>query len=448
MTTLIENSSNPETETMPVIDGVIDSNQVAVDLETKLEISNENTENLESKNGIKQEDSKIEPKQKKKLDKLIDSILKNKNGAKTQFSTIDEKYYALAQKFMETQEQNKKLQLNSKEMEKSFSKVSNQRDYMQAEYSKALLVKEKLESLCRELQKQNKVVKDESIQRIEEEEKKRKEISTKFQGAIDEINSQVSQNSEKNNMLIQENVQLTTKLKDLIEQYETREQHIEKILKHKDLELQLANAKLQQNELKLTEQTERNKKEKALYDVQNIELTKRCEIHMENENQLKSQLTVYTQKYEEFQSTLTKSNQVFESFRTEMDKMTKKIKKLEHETNQWRVKYESCDKTLKLMLVKNHELEELNKKVQSKADIMEQLSRSLQTERNALKDECKELKNKLSPTETQESTSESGLTKASADNNPIENSETSEKHDTKEKDTEESTEKSLEESAE
>lgn len=46
------------------------------------------------------------------------------------------------------------------------------------------------------------------------------------QGAIDEINTQVGQNSEKNNMLIQENVQLTTKLKDLIEQYEAREQVI------------------------------------------------------------------------------------------------------------------------------------------------------------------------------------------------------------------------------
>ncbi len=198
-------------------------------------------------------------------------------------------------------------------------------------------------------------------------------------------------------MLIQENVQLTTKLKDLIEQYEAREQHIEKILKHKDLELQLANAKLQQSELKLTEQVERNKKEKAMYEMQAHELTKRCEIHMEAEGQLKAQLTVYTQKYEEFQSTLTKSNQVFESFRTEMDKMTKKIKKLEAETNNWRVKYESCDKTLKTMLVQNHELQEKNTKVQSKADIMEQLSRSLQTERNTLKLELKALQDQINP---------------------------------------------------
>lgn len=421
MASIIENSAN--SETLPVVDGIITSeDQVSVELETKLEISKETSPVDDDKSNLKKDDTAIEAKQRKKLDKLIDSILKKQsNGPKSQFNSVEDKYYALATKFMETQEQNKKLQLSSKDLEKTFAKVSNQRDYMQTEYSKALLVKEKLESLCRELQKQNKIVKEESIQRIEDEEKKRKDISNKFQGAIDEINSQVSQNSEKNNMLIQENVQLTTKLKDLIEQYEVREQHIEKVLKHKDLELQLANAKFQQSELKLTEQTERNKKEKALYDVQAVELNKRVEIHMENENQLKSQLTVYTQKYEEFQSTLTKSNQVFESFRTEMDKMTKKIKKLEQETNTWKVKYDSCDKTLKTMLVQNHELEEKNKKIQSKADIMETLSRSLQTERNNLKQECKDLAEKLNPpqpkveTESAESENKGAETEASVE---------------------------------
>jgi hypothetical protein len=51
------------------------------------------------------------------------------------------------------------LQLSKQETEKTFAKVSNQRDLAQAEYSKVLLVKGKLESLCRELQRQNKLVK-------------------------------------------------------------------------------------------------------------------------------------------------------------------------------------------------------------------------------------------------------------------------------------------------
>ncbi len=85
-----------------------------------------------------------------------------------------------------------------------------------------------------------------------------------IKSAIDEINSQVNSNTEKNNGLIQENLQLTTKLKGLLEQYEAREQQVEKLIKHKDLENQLANAKFQQSELKLAELTERHKSEKAI----------------------------------------------------------------------------------------------------------------------------------------------------------------------------------------
>ncbi len=68
------------------------------------------------------------------------------------------------------------------------------------------------------------ILKEENLNRTKEEEEKRKEISTKFQAAIDEINQQVSSNTERNNALIQENVQLAGKLKTLLDQYDAREQ--------------------------------------------------------------------------------------------------------------------------------------------------------------------------------------------------------------------------------
>ena len=49
-------------------------------------------------------------------------------------------------------------------------------------------------------------------------------------------------NSERNNALRDQNEELASKMKHLVEQYETREDHIDKILKHKDLELQLVQA--------------------------------------------------------------------------------------------------------------------------------------------------------------------------------------------------------------
>ena len=72
---------------------------------------------------------------------------------------MEEKFYALAQKYVDSQEQNKKLILNSKDVEKTILNITKQRDQIQTEHGKTLLVKNKLESLCRELQRQNKLVK-------------------------------------------------------------------------------------------------------------------------------------------------------------------------------------------------------------------------------------------------------------------------------------------------
>ena len=41
-------------------------------------------------------------------------------------------------------------------------------------------------------------------------------------------------------------------------------------MKHKDLEVQLANAKLQQSELKIVELTERSKKEKTIVCIKKV----------------------------------------------------------------------------------------------------------------------------------------------------------------------------------
>ncbi len=146
-----------------------------------------------------------------------------KTAGSNKLATTEDKFYAMVQSYLDLQEQNKKLLLTSKETEKTMANMGKHRDLIQNDYNKALFAKDKLESLCRELQKHNKAIKEENLQRIKEEEDKRKDITSKFQLAIDDINQQVASNSEKNNLLMQENTQLTGKLKNLIEQYECRE---------------------------------------------------------------------------------------------------------------------------------------------------------------------------------------------------------------------------------
>lgn len=96
-------------------------------------------------------------------------------------TSMEERFYLVAEKLLEEQENSKKMQSSIKEMEKNVQNLTKQKDFAQNEYTKALLAKDKLENLCRELQKYNKTIKEENLMRIKDEEDKRKEITSKFQ---------------------------------------------------------------------------------------------------------------------------------------------------------------------------------------------------------------------------------------------------------------------------
>ena len=138
--------------------------------------------------------------------------------------SAEAKYYLVVQSYSDMYEQNKRVVASGKETEGKLLNCMKQRDLLQAEYSKALTTQTKLESLCRELQRVNKEIKEDNLSRIRDEEEKRRETSSKFQLAIDDINQQVSTNSEKNKQLIQDNMEMSAKMKHLIEQYEAREE--------------------------------------------------------------------------------------------------------------------------------------------------------------------------------------------------------------------------------
>lgn len=109
------------------------------------------------------------------------------------------------------------------------------------------MTRSRLESLCRELQKQNKAIRviirnrfsikfyslviimvffsqEESLKRVKEAEDKRIEMTNKFQNTLSEIASVMQQNSEKNNKLRDDNMDMSSRLKNVCEQYELREQ--------------------------------------------------------------------------------------------------------------------------------------------------------------------------------------------------------------------------------
>lgn len=69
--------------------------------------------------------------------------------------------------------------------------------------------RDKLEEVCREQQKLIKSVKNESMQKIREEEERRKESQSRFQSSLNEINQSLSKNNEENNKLRDHNIEMT-----------------------------------------------------------------------------------------------------------------------------------------------------------------------------------------------------------------------------------------------
>lgn len=350
-----------------------------------------------AKNGDKLR--KENSKGRNKEDRSIEHVLKALQSLKTP----EERLAALCKKYSDLLEEHRAVQISFKQSERKNAQVIKDKEQLQNDYSKAILARIRLEGLCRELQRQCKVVKEECVQRIREEEEKRKEVSGKFQTTLNEISTLMQENNQKNSLLHEENLELAQKLKTLVEQYEFREQHIDKIIKHKELELQLSEAKLAKANMMMSEEKEKylREKQKLLEDL--TEYQRRCTEMATNEVQLRAQLNMYTDKYSEFQDTLTKSNQVFTSFKGEMEKMSKKIKKLEKETGSWKTRWENSNHALLEMAEdkQKHDLELLNS--QKKIAQLEKLCRAMQVERTALQLQLKMEKAQCGSSSSQDS---------------------------------------------
>jgi len=299
--------------------------------------------------------------------------------------TPEKKMEALARKYVQLAADQKTTEQKLDEFENKHTKVRKEKDHLQSEHNKLMMTKSKLESLCRELQKHNKQIKDEAQAQTEEEDRKRKELSAKFQSTINDITAQMTENHKQNQQLKQDNMDLATKMKGLVEQYEVREQHIEKVLKAKQLELQLCEAKVQQQSLIVQEEMETNLKEKQGVLEESLIYKKKCEELLVTEAELRTQLSMYTEKFEEFQTTLTKSNEVFATFKKDMDTMTKTIRKLEKESHMWKTRWENTNHSLLKMVEERTANEQTIANMNAKVDKLEKLCRALQTERQTLR---------------------------------------------------------------
>ncbi|XP_074582758.1 uncharacterized protein LOC141839012 isoform X2 [Curcuma longa] len=201
-----------------------------------------------------------------------------------------------------------------------------------AERDAAISVRERLESLCRELQRQNKMLMDECQRVSTEGQNMRQDLSTKFNDAIKDISNKLEVQKDECLSQLDENEILRNKLKLLADQYALSEQHFSQKLQQKALELQLADLKLQQQE----EKSAKEQTQMQLYAEQVSQL-------LTAEKNLRSQLAADEERFQQFQDALSKSNEVFEAFKLEMEKMAKLIKELKKENEFLKGKCEKSD---------------------------------------------------------------------------------------------------------
>ncbi|CAI9091088.1 OLC1v1026015C2 [Oldenlandia corymbosa var. corymbosa] len=256
--------------------------------------------------------------------------------------------------------------------EKEFLEFTLKYQQVLAERDSAIAVRDKLESLCRELQRQNKILMDECKRVSTEGQNLRLDLSNKFQDAIKEVSVKLDEQKDECLSQLKENEMLRHKLKELADQYALSEQQHAQKLKQKNLELQIADLKLKQHEEKLIQEQSQMK----LYAEQVSQL-------LATEKNLRLQLTADGEKFQQFQEALLKSNEVFETFKQEIEKMAKSLKELKKENTFLKGKCEKSDISLIELVEEREHLKKQLERTRNQKEKLEALCRSLQAERKA-----------------------------------------------------------------
>ncbi|XP_009127335.2 alpha-taxilin [Brassica rapa] len=269
----------------------------------------------------------------------------------------------------EAVETERKTSKNMFKSEQDFLELMLKYQQVVSERDSAITVRDKLESLCRELQRQNKMLMEESKRVSTEGQSLRSDLSTKFQEAIKDVSIKLDAQRDESLSQLKENEMLRTKLKHLADQYMLSEQQHEQRMKQKTLELQISELKIKQHEEKVIHEQSQLK---VYADLVSQLLT--------TEKNLRVQLTSDGEKFQQFQDALVKSNEVFETFKQEIDKMSKAIKELRKENAFLKSKTERSDFTLVELVEERERLKKLLEKTKNQKDKLESLCRFLQAQ--------------------------------------------------------------------
>ncbi|KAK4871587.1 hypothetical protein RN001_015711 [Aquatica leii] len=319
-----------------------------------------------------------EDKVRRRDSRALDNVLKEVN-------TLPEpqRFEALQSKYANLYEEYRTSHSSLIVSEKRCATLQTEKNQLQTEQSKLVLARSRMESLCRELQRQNKLIKEESMAKIREEEERRKEVAAKFQLTLNDVMNMMQETTEKNIKLRDDNLDMAGKIESLCKQFEQRKEHQNKIEHQIELEKQLAQAQIDKTKLEFKAEQEiwSHERESLLGKFKKSEET--CSQLQHTVKTLQENLEFYSGKYQEFKSSFTKSNQVFDDCKSEMGKMTKQIITLEKEVLMWKQRSQKNAQSV-LELCANKQAQESKIDItEKKLEQLQKLCRQLQVDRSS-----------------------------------------------------------------
>ncbi|KAL9948923.1 hypothetical protein ACHAP6_002196 [Verticillium nonalfalfae] len=275
--------------------------------------------------GEKDQEAEIEREVKKASREMMQQVSKMTDMAKIEHLTRKSSELLADMRRMERENQKNKKRGDALQKEK---------DANRTELSKTVGLKDKLEKLCRELQKDNNKYKNDNKTFQDNLKHNSASYDEKYSILLSKLEGIQEEKDHPRKQVVEIGVEtlFRNRFKSFIEQYELRELHFHSQMRTKELEVQYHMARY-----------EREKKNAEAEAAKARQLQEQVRTFTKTETELRNQLNVYVDKFKQVEDTLNNSNDLFLTFRKEMEEMSKKTKRLEKENETMKRKHEATN---------------------------------------------------------------------------------------------------------
>ncbi|CAI4210294.1 unnamed protein product [Parascedosporium putredinis] len=247
--------------------------------------------------------------------------------------------------------------------------LQKEKDANRTELGKTVTLKEKLEKLCRELQKDNNKLKSENKTLSDTLKHSDAAWDEKLATVLSKLDGyqDAKDNPGRPSVDTELDELFRVRFKTFIDQYELRDVHYQASMRSKELEVQYHMSRY-----------ERERKRAEGENGKSRHLESQVQTFTKTEADLRSQLNVYVDKFKQVEDTLNNSNDLFLSFRKEMEDMSKKTKRLEKENETYKRKHDATNANIFRMAEEREEAKKREEESSKKSEKLMSIIRTMQ----------------------------------------------------------------------